>query len=139
VLAEGPAGKLLAGAVCGGGEYCPGGPLDMLCIPILVERPAVPVGAAEDELSGLTSSQALAIRRIGPQGGWDVAEPRNRHSTCALSTRSTGDLQNLALPPVKRGLVQLRTPSLNVNVVLMEPGVVLMENSWLSTLRFVDT
>jgi hypothetical protein len=53
--------------------------------------------------------------------------------------RFTGDLQNLALPPVKRGLVQLRTPSLNVNVVLMEPGVFVMENGPLSTLRLVET
>jgi hypothetical protein len=53
--------------------------------------------------------------------------------------RVTGDLQNLALPPVKRGLVQLRTPSLDVNVVLMEPGEFLTENGWLSTLRLVDT
>ena len=37
----------------------------MLCMPILVERPIVPVGAAEDELSGFTSSQGLATRRIG--------------------------------------------------------------------------
>jgi hypothetical protein len=139
VLAEGPAGELLAGAIYGGGEYCPGGPLDMLCIAILVDRPIVPVGAAEDELSGFTSSQALATRRIGLHDCWESAVPRNRHNTCALSTRLTGDLQNLALPPVKRGLVQLRRPSLNVKVVLIEPGVVLMENSWLSTLRFVDT
>lgn len=48
-------------------------------------------------------------------------------------------MQNLALPPVKRGLVQLRTPSLNVKVVLMEPGVLAMENGPLSTLRLVDT
>jgi hypothetical protein len=56
-----------------------------------------------------------------------------------LSIRFTGDLQNLALPPVKRGLVQLRTPSLNVNVVLMEPGEFAIENGPLSTLRLVDT
>jgi hypothetical protein len=43
------------------------------------------------------------------------------------------------MPPVKRGLVQVRTPFLNVNVVLMEPGALVMENGPLSTLRLVDT
>jgi hypothetical protein len=149
VLSEGSKGEeieLLPVAVYGGGVYCPDGvywsgrpPLDILCIPILLDRLIVPVGAAEDELSGFTSEQGLATRRIGVHACGCWAAPRNWHSTCALSIRFTGDLQNLALPPVKRGLVQLRTPSLNVNVVLMEPGALVMENGPLSTLRLVDT
>jgi hypothetical protein len=40
---------------------------------------------------------------------------------------------------MKRGLVQFRTPSLKVKEVLIEPGVLEIENGWLWTLRFVDT
>jgi hypothetical protein len=122
----------------GGGETSPGGALDMLCMPMLVEIGTVPVDKIEDELSGFTSSQDLATRRIGLHESCDATGPRNWHSTWQLSTRLTGDLQNLALPPVKRGPVQLRTPSLKVNVVLIEPGVFVMENGWLCTFRFVD-
>jgi hypothetical protein len=76
--------ELLPGAVYGGGVYCLGGvywsggpPLDILCIPMLLDKLIVPVGAAEDELSGFTSEQGLATRRIGVHtcGCW--AAPRN--------------------------------------------------------------
>jgi hypothetical protein len=72
VLSEGSEREeagLLPGAVYGGGVYCPGGvywsggpPLDILCTPILLDQLIVPVGAAEDELSGFTSEQGLATR-----------------------------------------------------------------------------
>lgn len=67
MLAEGTSEELLPGGVYDGGVYCPGGPLDMLCMPILLEILTVPVGVAEDELSGFTSEQGLATRRIGVQ------------------------------------------------------------------------
>lgn len=111
----------------------------MLCIVMLVEILVAPTGVAEDVLlSGFTSSQGLAFSLIGVHDSCDSAVPRNLHSTCALSTRLMGNLQNLARPPVKRGLVQLRTPSLNVNVVLIAPGTFEIENGWLSMLRLVD-
>jgi hypothetical protein len=44
---------------------------------MLLDKLIVPVGAAEDELSGFTSEQGLATRRIGVHtcGCW--AAPRN--------------------------------------------------------------
>ena len=68
MLAEGTTEDLLPGVVYNGGVYWSGGPpLDMLCMPILDETLIVPVGATDDELSGCTSSQGLATRRIGVQ------------------------------------------------------------------------
>lgn len=52
--------------------------------------------------------------------------------------RSAGSLQNLTLPPVKRGLVQLSTPSLKVKVVLMVPVVGMMEKGCFCTSRSVE-
>ena len=78
MLAEGITEELLPGAVYAGGVYWSGGPpLDMLCIPVLLERLIVPVGAGEDQLSGCTSSQGLAMRRIGVHACGCWAEPRN--------------------------------------------------------------
>jgi hypothetical protein len=47
-------------------------------------------------------------------------------------------LQNLTLPPVKRGLVQLRMPCSKVKNVLMAPLVGLMEKGSFATLRSVE-
>jgi ABC-type enterochelin transport system permease subunit len=47
-------------------------------------------------------------------------------------------LQNLTLPPVKRGLVQLRMPCSKVKNVLMVPLVGLMEKGSFATLRSVE-
>jgi hypothetical protein len=78
--------ELLPGAVYGGGVYCPGGvywlggpPLDILCMPIVLDKLIVPVDAdaAEDELSGFTSEQGLATRRIGVHACGCLAAPRN--------------------------------------------------------------
>jgi hypothetical protein len=47
-------------------------------------------------------------------------------------------LQNLTLPPVKRELVQLRTPCSKVKKVLMAPLVGLMEKGSFTTLGSVE-
>lgn len=120
--------------------YCPGGPLVVLCVPTLVETPMVPVGVADEELlSGLTSSQSWAANRSGAQRSSGATGPMNCATTCASSTRFGGDLQNFTLLPVKRGLVQLSTPSLKVKVVLMEPTVSAMEKGCFTTLKSVET
>lgn len=73
MLIDGPA--LLEEVLCGrceygGGlcdEYCWGGPLDILPKVIDVDTLTVPVGGAELELKGWTSSQGLARRAMGVQ------------------------------------------------------------------------
>lgn len=45
--------------------YCLGGPLDMLCILMLLNTLIVPVRIADVELNGFTSEQGLARKRIG--------------------------------------------------------------------------
>jgi hypothetical protein len=52
--------------------------------------------------------------------------------------RFTGCLQNLTLPLVKRGLVQLRTPCSKVKKVLTAPLVGLMEKGSFATVRSVE-
>jgi hypothetical protein len=112
----------------------------MLCIPMLVEILTVPVRVADtdEELSGLTSSQGLAFTRIGAHNPGRSSGPMNWHRTSALSTRSAGCLQNFTLPPVKRGLVQLSTPSSNLKKVLIAPVAGMMEKGCFTTLSSVE-